>query len=68
MSQTFLTYGAHPNKSKFTDKIMPVEPNEAEFNLQVIDRLLSYYYAELPKDQEILDDIDKKQQEKKPIK
>lgn len=59
-------FAAHPNKSKSTGLIMPVEPNEAEFNLQVIDKLLFYYYVQLPEDQKILDAIDKKDQEKSP--
>jgi len=57
-------FAAHPNKSKLTGLIMPVDPDEAEFNLQVIDKLLFYYYVEVPSNQKILDDIDKKQQEK----
>lgn len=57
-------FAAHPNKSELTGLIMPVDPNEAEFNLQVIDKLLFYYYVQLPEDQKILDAIDKKQQEK----
>ena len=61
-------FAAHPEESKFTGLIMDVDPDEAEFSLKVIDRLLSYYYVELPKNQKILEGINKKQQEKKPIR
>ncbi|GEM_PF-643394 len=57
-------FAAHPNKSKHTNLIMPVEPNEAEFNLTVIDKLLFYYFVQSPQEKKILDDINKKQQEK----
>lgn len=58
-------FAAHPNKSKNTGLLMPVEPNEAEFNLKVIDKLLFYYFVQSPQEKKILDDIKKKQQESK---
>ncbi len=58
-------FAAHPNKSKNTGLIMPVEPNEAAFNLSVIDKLLFYYYTELPQEQKRLEEIKKKPQESK---
>ncbi len=57
-------FAAHPNKSKYSGLIMDVEPNEAEFNLKVIGRLLFWYYTESLEEQKIIDDIDKKLQEK----
>ena len=58
-------FAAHPNKSEITGLIMPVEPYEAEFNLNVIGKLLFYYYTQLLEELKILDVIDKKQQESK---
>ena len=57
-------FSAHSSKSKLTNLIMPVEPDEAEFNLQVIDKLLFYFYVQRPKDQKVLDAINKKEQER----
>lgn len=37
---------AHPTKSKHTGEIVPVEPGEAEWNLDVIESLFDYYYVQ----------------------
>lgn len=38
-------FAAHPLKSNQTGMIVPVEPHEAEFNLDVLDDLFDYYYV-----------------------
>ena len=39
-------FAAHPNKSMNTGEIIPVEPGEAEWTLEVAWALLDWYYAE----------------------
>jgi hypothetical protein len=39
-------FGAHPIKSKSTGEIVPVEPGEAEWNLDVLDALFDFFYAQ----------------------
>jgi hypothetical protein len=55
---------AHPINSTNSGLIINVEPREAELTLTVVGQLLWWYYTELPKEQQILDDIQKKEQEK----
>jgi len=42
-------FGAHPIKSKNTGEIVPVEPGEAEWNLDVLDALFDFFYAQSEK-------------------
>jgi hypothetical protein len=39
-------FAAHPNKSKSTGEIVPVEPQEAEWNLDVLEALFDFYYVQ----------------------
>jgi hypothetical protein len=39
-------FAAHPMKSKSTGEIVPVEPGEAEWNLDVIELLFDFYYVQ----------------------
>ncbi len=38
-------FAAHPMKSTSTGQILPVEPEEAEWNLDVLEELFDYYYV-----------------------
>lgn len=44
-------FAAHPIKSERTGEIMPVEPDEAEWALEVVDRLFDYYFVAPGKDE-----------------
>jgi hypothetical protein len=39
-------FAAHPMKSKNTGEILPVEPEEAEWNLDVLESLFDFYYVQ----------------------
>ena len=39
-------FAAHPMKSKNTGEILPVEPQEAEWNLDVLEALFDFYYVQ----------------------
>ena len=39
-------FAAHPIKSKNTGEIVPVEPGEAEWNLEVIEQLFDFYFVQ----------------------
>jgi len=39
-------FAAHPMKSKSTGEILPVEPQEAEWNLDVLEALFDFYYVQ----------------------
>jgi hypothetical protein len=39
-------FAAHPMKDKQTDAIMPVEPHEADWNLEVLEGLFDHYYVQ----------------------
>ena len=39
-------FAAHPNKSQSTGQILPVEPEEAEWNLDVLESLFDFYYVQ----------------------
>lgn len=39
-------FAAHPMKDKQTDVIVPVEPHEAEWNLEVLEGLFDHYYVQ----------------------
>jgi hypothetical protein len=38
-------FAAHPMKDKHTGEILPVEPHEAEWNLEVLEGLFDYFYV-----------------------
>jgi hypothetical protein len=38
-------FAAHPIKSKSTGEIVPVQPGEAEWNLEVLEDLLDFYFV-----------------------
>jgi hypothetical protein len=40
-------FGAHPIKSKNTGEIVPVEPGEAEWNLDVLEDLFEFFYVRM---------------------
>jgi hypothetical protein len=39
-------FAAHPIKAKSTGEIVPVEPGEAEWNLDVLDGLFDFYFVQ----------------------
>lgn len=39
-------FAAHPMKSQHTGEILPVEPGEAEWNLEVLESLFDFYYVQ----------------------
>lgn len=39
-------FAAHPMKSQSTGEIVPVEPQEAEWNLDVLESLFDFYYVQ----------------------
>jgi len=39
-------FAAHPMKSKNTGEILPVEPQEAEWNLDVLEALFDFFYVQ----------------------
>jgi len=39
-------FAAHPMKSKSSGEILPVEPHEAEWNLDVLEALFDFYYVQ----------------------
>ena len=39
-------FAAHPNKSKSTGEVVQVEPDEAEWNLDVLESLFDYYLVQ----------------------
>lgn len=39
-------FAAHPNKSMSTGEIVQVEPDEAEWNLDVLESLFDYYFVQ----------------------
>ncbi|HYU64837.1 MAG TPA: DUF4145 domain-containing protein, partial [Candidatus Paceibacterota bacterium] len=38
-------FAAHPTKSTSTGEIVDVEPEEAEWNLEVLEQLMDFYYV-----------------------
>ncbi|AMP14596.1 hypothetical protein CPter291_2338 [Collimonas pratensis] len=43
-------FAAHPLKDKNSGEIVPVEPHEAEWNLEVLESLFDFYYVKPAKD------------------
>jgi hypothetical protein len=39
-------FAAHPMKSQRTGEILPVEPHEAEWNLETLEQLFEFYYVQ----------------------
>lgn len=39
-------FAAHPIKSKNTGEVLPVEPGEAEWNLEVLESLFDFYFVQ----------------------
>lgn len=39
-------FSAHPSKSKSTGEIVPVEPHEAEWTLDVLESLFDFFYVQ----------------------
>jgi hypothetical protein len=39
-------FAAHPMKSRQTGEILPVEPHEAEWNLDVLESLFDFYFVQ----------------------
>jgi hypothetical protein len=53
-------FAAHPNKSQSTGEVVPVEPEEAEWNLDVLESLFDYYYVQPARAQAKKDALNKK--------
>jgi len=53
-------FGAHPIKSKSTGEIVPVEPGEPDWNLDVLEALFDFYYVEPMKQQKRRDELNAK--------
>jgi hypothetical protein len=61
-------FGAHPMESIVTGEILPIEPGEAEWNLDVLESLFDFYYVQPTILQKKKDDLNRKLKEagKKP--
>jgi hypothetical protein len=53
-------FAAHPIKSKSTGEIVPVEPGEAEWNLDVLESLFDFYFVAPAKTKARKDALNKK--------
>jgi len=56
-------FAAHEQKSKLTGTIMEVEPNEAEWNLDVLESLFDFYYVRPRIEREKSDRLNEKLEE-----
>jgi hypothetical protein len=63
-------FAAHPNKSTSTGEVLPVEPEEAEWNLEVLESLFDVYFVQPARAKEKRDALNKKLQDagKPPLK
>jgi hypothetical protein len=63
-------FAAHPNKSTGTGEVLPVEPEEAEWNLEVLESLFDVYYVQPARAKAKRDALNKKLQDagKPPLK
>jgi hypothetical protein len=63
-------FAAHPQKSKNSGEILPVEPHEAEWNLDVLEMLFDFYYVQPAKSAARREALNQKLEEagKKPMK
>jgi hypothetical protein len=53
-------FAAHPQKDKSTGEILPVEPAEAEWNLEVLDDLFDHYFVKPARIKERTEELNKK--------
>jgi hypothetical protein len=53
-------FAAHPMKDKQTNTVLPVEPHEAEWNLEVLEGLFDHYYVQPAKAAARRDALNKK--------
>jgi hypothetical protein len=58
-------FAAHPTKSTSTGEIVPVEPEEAEWNLDVLESLFDVYYVQPARAKAKRDALNKKLQDAK---
>ncbi len=56
-------FAAHPSKSNSTGEIVPVEPHEAEWNLDVLELLFDFYFVEPARARARRDALNKKLQD-----
>ena len=63
-------FAAHPIKSQHTGEVLPVEPGEAEWNLDVLEALFDFYFVQPSRLRAKKDALNKKLQEagKPPIR
>ena len=63
-------FAAHPIKSQNTGQIQPVEPGEAEWNIEILEALFDFYYVKPATIQKKRQVLDKKLKDagKKPMK
>jgi hypothetical protein len=63
-------FAAHPNKSKSSGEVLPVEPDEAEWNLDVLESLFDFYFVQPARAKAKRDALNKKLQDasKPPLK
>lgn len=56
-------FAAHPSKSTSTGEIVPVEPHEAEWNLDVLESLFDFYFVQPARAKAKRDALNKKLQD-----
>lgn len=56
-------FGAHPNKSEKTGEILPVEPHEAEWNVEALEELFDFYFVQPKRIEARKEIISKKEKE-----
>lgn len=56
-------FAAHPQKSMHSGEILPVEPHEAEWNLDVLEMLFDFYYVQPARSAARRDALNKKLEE-----
>ena len=63
-------FAAHPSKSTSTGEVVPVEPDEAEWNLDVLESLFDFYFVQPARAKAKRDALNKKLQDanKPPLK
>ena len=63
-------FAAHPLKSETSGEILPVEPAEAEWNLEVLEELFDFYFVQPAKTAKRKAALDEKLKEsgQKPMK
>jgi hypothetical protein len=58
-------FAAHPNKSTSTGEVLPVEPEEAEWTLDVLELLFDFYYVQPARAKAKRDALNKKLEDAK---